>query len=73
MQRLVVSGVQTPNCIRATAYDAVSLDYPQVGALHIEVAEDFFGEMVKGVKSCPVLPQWPRVKSLVQRCFSGQG
>ena len=29
-ERLVVCGVQTPNCIRATAFDAVSLDYHQV-------------------------------------------
>ena len=28
--RVVMCGVQTPNCIRATAYDAVCLDYPQV-------------------------------------------
>lgn len=27
VDRLVLAGVQTPNCIRATAYDAVSLDY----------------------------------------------
>lgn len=27
VRRLVLCGVQTPNCIRATAYDAVSLDY----------------------------------------------
>ena len=30
MERVVLCGVQTPNCIRATAYDAVSLDYRQV-------------------------------------------
>eukprot|EP00887_Chlorella_sp_A99_P000980 scaffold5.g980.t1 len=30
-ERLVVCGVQTPNCVRATAFDAVSLDYPQAG------------------------------------------
>lgn len=33
VDRLVVCGVQTPNCIRATVYDAVSLDYPQVTVL----------------------------------------
>lgn len=27
VKHLVISGVQTPNCIRATAYDAVSMDY----------------------------------------------
>ncbi len=30
VQRLVICGVQTPNCIRATVYDAVSYDYHQV-------------------------------------------
>lgn len=33
MERVVVSGVQTPNCIRGTVYEAVSLDYPQASAL----------------------------------------
>lgn len=33
IEHVVVSGVQTPNCIRATAYDAVALDYPQVSVL----------------------------------------
>eukprot|EP00959_Pyramimonas_sp_CCMP1952_P299116 6256866-Pyramimonas_sp.AAC.1 len=27
---LVLAGVQTPNCIRGTAYDAIALDYPEV-------------------------------------------
>jgi nicotinamidase-related amidase len=31
--RLVLAGVQTPNCIRATAYDALALDYPSVVVL----------------------------------------
>lgn len=30
MQRVVICGVQTPNCIRGTAWDAIALDYPQV-------------------------------------------
>jgi len=30
VQRVVICGVQTPNCIRATVYDAVSYDYHQV-------------------------------------------
>lgn len=29
-ERVVLCGVQTPNCIRAAAFDAVSLDYEQV-------------------------------------------
>ncbi len=33
IEHVVVSGVQTPNCIRATAYDAVALDYPRVSVL----------------------------------------
>ena len=31
--RLVLAGVQTPNCIRATAYDALALDVPSVTVL----------------------------------------
>lgn len=33
IQRVVISGVQTPNCIRGTAWDAIALDYPQVTVL----------------------------------------
>lgn len=33
VENVVICGVQTPNCIRATAFDAVSLDYPQVTVL----------------------------------------
>jgi hypothetical protein len=36
VERVVTCGVQTPNCIRATVYDAVSLDYPQVGACDMQ-------------------------------------
>jgi nicotinamidase-related amidase len=31
--RLVLAGVQTPNCIRATAFDALALDFPSVVVL----------------------------------------
>lgn len=31
--RVVICGVQTPNCIRGTAWDAIALDYPQVTVL----------------------------------------
>jgi len=27
IKNLIVTGIQTPNCIRATVYDALSLDY----------------------------------------------
>ena len=33
VERVVISGVQTPNCIRGTAWDAIALDYPQVTVL----------------------------------------
>ncbi|KAL4445816.1 hypothetical protein ABPG77_009015 [Micractinium sp. CCAP 211/92] len=33
IQRVVIAGVQTPNCIRGTAWDAIALDYPQVTVL----------------------------------------
>ena len=32
-QAVAVCGVQTPNCIRGTAWDAIALDYPQVTVL----------------------------------------
>lgn len=32
-ERVVIAGVQTPNCIRSTAFDAVALDYPRVTVL----------------------------------------
>ncbi|ESW07657.1 hypothetical protein PHAVU_010G147800 [Phaseolus vulgaris] len=30
IHNLVITGIQTPNCIRQTVFDAVALDYPQV-------------------------------------------
>uniref|UniRef100_A0A1D1XEJ3 Peroxyureidoacrylate/ureidoacrylate amidohydrolase RutB n=1 Tax=Anthurium amnicola TaxID=1678845 RepID=A0A1D1XEJ3_9ARAE len=33
IKRLVIVGVQTPNCIRQTVFDAVALDYQQVTVL----------------------------------------
>jgi hypothetical protein len=33
VERLIVCGVQTPNCIRATAFDGIALDYHQVTVL----------------------------------------
>lgn len=33
VEHIVLSGVQTPNCIRATAMDAVGLDFPSVTVL----------------------------------------
>ncbi|CAL1378192.1 unnamed protein product [Linum trigynum] len=33
IQDLVVIGVQTPNCIRQTVFDAVALDYPSVSVI----------------------------------------
>ncbi|XP_026397260.1 probable inactive nicotinamidase At3g16190 [Papaver somniferum] len=33
MEKLVVVGVQTPNCIRQTVFDAVSLDYKSVAVI----------------------------------------
>ncbi|KAL2928428.1 hypothetical protein RDABS01_023182 [Bienertia sinuspersici] len=30
---LVIAGIQTPNCIRQTVFDAVALDYPSVSVL----------------------------------------
>ncbi|KAG0629432.1 hypothetical protein M758_1G103400 [Ceratodon purpureus] len=33
IEHIVVAGVQTPNCIRATAFDAVAHDYPSVTVL----------------------------------------
>ncbi|CAN0878138.1 Probable inactive nicotinamidase At3g16190 [Linum grandiflorum] len=33
IENLVVIGVQTPNCIRQTVFDAVALDYPSVSVI----------------------------------------
>ncbi|PRW59276.1 putative inactive nicotinamidase [Chlorella sorokiniana] len=33
VQDVVIAGVQTPNCIRGTAWDALALDYPRVTVL----------------------------------------
>lgn len=33
VDHVVISGVQTPNCIRATAMDAIALDFPKVTVL----------------------------------------
>jgi nicotinamidase-related amidase len=33
VERVVLSGVQTPNCIRSTAFDAVALDFARVTVL----------------------------------------
>lgn len=33
VQHVVIAGVQTPNCIRQTAFDAVGLDFPDVTVL----------------------------------------
>ena len=33
VERVVICGVQTPNCIRGTAWDAIALDYLQVTVL----------------------------------------
>ena len=33
VERVVLVGVQTPNCVRGTAWDAIALDYPQVTVL----------------------------------------
>ncbi|CAK9174575.1 unnamed protein product [Ilex paraguariensis] len=33
ISNLVIIGVQTPNCIRQTVFDAVALDYPSVAVI----------------------------------------
>ncbi|PSC67988.1 isochorismatase hydrolase family [Micractinium conductrix] len=33
VQRVTICGVQTPNCIRGTAWDAIALDYPCITVL----------------------------------------
>ena len=33
VEDVVIAGVQTPNCIRGTAWDAIALDYPRVTVL----------------------------------------
>jgi nicotinamidase-related amidase len=62
---VVVFGVQTPNCIRATAFDALALDYAKVavladatGAATPEVHEANLYDMRKVGISTPTVDEW---------------
>ncbi|KAK7294214.1 hypothetical protein RJT34_17101 [Clitoria ternatea] len=67
---LVVTGVQTPNCIRQTVYDAVSLDYQPVTVLvdataaatpDIHLANVF--DMKNIGVATPTLQEWSELKA----------
>jgi nicotinamidase-related amidase len=62
---VVIAGLQTPNCIRATAYDAVALDYETVvvsdattarnGKIHVSNLEDMAAAGVRVIPTAKVL------------------
>lgn len=62
---VVIAGVQTPNCVRATAYDAVSEDFPAVSVLADATASaddavqkaNLFDMRNTGINT-PTLAQW---------------
>eukprot|EP00242_Pyramimonas_sp_CCMP2087_P013633 CAMPEP_0198197956 /NCGR_PEP_ID=MMETSP1445-20131203/1509_1 /TAXON_ID=36898 /ORGANISM="Pyramimonas sp., Strain CCMP2087" /LENGTH=181 /DNA_ID=CAMNT_0043867381 /DNA_START=171 /DNA_END=716 /DNA_ORIENTATION=+ len=63
--KLVLAGVQTPNCIRGTAYDAIALDYPQVVVLSdatasksVEVQENNLQDMKDAGVKVITVEEW---------------
>ncbi|KAL2338058.1 hypothetical protein Fmac_012504 [Flemingia macrophylla] len=67
---LVVTGIQTPNCIRQTVFDAVSLDYPSVtvivdatAAATPEVHQANLFDMKKIGVLTPTLQEWSESKA----------
>jgi len=62
---VVLAGVQTPNCIRATAFDAVALDYPEVIVLSDataskteEVQRSNLSDMTDAGVTCMPVDSW---------------
>ena len=63
---LVIAGLQTPNCIRATAYDAIGFDYETVvvsdatsartGKIHVSNLEDMAAVGVRVIPTEKALP-----------------
>ncbi|KAF7053537.1 hypothetical protein CFC21_061433 [Triticum aestivum] len=67
MKNLVIVGVQTPNCIRQTVYDAVALDYEKVMVLTDATAAarpDIHLASIRDMKTIgvetPTLEEWRR-------------
>ncbi|KAH7300989.1 hypothetical protein KP509_23G006800 [Ceratopteris richardii] len=65
IETIVVTGVQTPNCIRQTVFDAVAHDYPSVillsdatGAASPEIHEANLSDMRNVSVSTPTLAEW---------------
>lgn len=65
IERVVICGVQTPNCIRGTAWDAIALDYPQVTVLSdatasasVEVQEANLHDMRQVKIDTPTVAEW---------------
>ena len=57
VQRVVLCGVQTPNCIRAAAFDAVSLDYEKVVVLEDATAsanEEIQAQNIRDIRNIGV-------------------
>lgn len=69
VENVVVTGVQTPNCIRQTVFDAVAHDYPNVvvladatGAASPEVHDANLFDMRNVGVATPSLAEWMGVK-----------
>lgn len=69
IESVIVTGVQTPNCIRQTVFDAVAHDYHNVvvladatGAASPEVHEANLSDMRNVGVSTPTLAEWMGVK-----------
>ncbi|XP_059458065.1 probable inactive nicotinamidase At3g16190 [Corylus avellana] len=65
INNLVITGVQTPNCVRQTVYDALALDYPSVTVIadataaatpDVQVANIF--DMKNVGVATPTLQEW---------------
>ncbi|KAI3438603.1 hypothetical protein D9Q98_001026 [Chlorella vulgaris] len=63
--RVVLCGVQTPNCIRGTVWDAIALDYPQVTVLSDATASATHGVQLANLhdmRQCgvdtPTVAEW---------------
>ncbi|CAD6262342.1 unnamed protein product [Miscanthus lutarioriparius] len=67
IKNLVVTGVQTPNCIRQTVFDAVALDYEKVtvitdatAAANLEIHLANIRDMKNIGVETPTLEEWRR-------------
>ncbi|XP_014516003.1 probable inactive nicotinamidase At3g16190 [Vigna radiata var. radiata] len=70
IHNLVITGIQTPNCIRQTVFDAVALDYPKVtvivdatAAATPDVHQANLFDMENVGVATPTLQEWSEAKA----------